>query len=174
MPDFLPDHLARWYRPEQPLLSMPLSLRHWLLASGSLTRQLTNLANGQFHVEPLQQGYLPVYLNESKLLNSAFNQRAWVREVYLFGSEQQPWVKARSIFPLQTLKGEGLRLRYLKNKALGSLLFYRGNPRCVRQIAKLPEGWSRRSLYYWHGNPLIVQETFLPAFEKFILANKDS
>ena len=173
MPAFLPNHLVRWYSPQQPLLSIPAPLRNWLLASGSLTRQLTNLAHGQFHVEPLQQGFSPIYLHESQLLNSAFNQQAWVREVYLFGSEQQPWVKARSIFPLRTLKGEGLRLRYLKNKALGSLLFYRGNPRCIRQIAKLPEGWSRRSLYYWHGQPLIVQETFLPGFEKFILTNKD-
>lgn len=173
MPASLPEHLTRWYSPKQPLLSLPMSLRHWLLASGSLTRQLTVLANGQFRVEPLQQGFSSIYLNESQLLNTGLTEQAWVREVYLFGCDQQPWVKARSIFPLKTLKGEGLRLRYLKNKPLGSLLFYRGQPECTRQIACLPEGWARRSLYYWHHQPLIVQETFLPAFETFIQAKKD-
>ena len=173
MTAFLPDHLTRWYSPKQPLLSLPLSLRQWLLASGSLTRQLTLLANGQFHVEPLQQGFSSIYWHESQLLNARNDEKAWVREVNLFGCEQEPWVKARSIFPLKTLKGEGLRLRYLKNKALGSVLFHRGQPPCIRQIAYLPEGWSRRSLYYWHNQPLIVQETFLPAFEQFILAKTE-
>ncbi|XID75604.1 chorismate--pyruvate lyase family protein [Alkanindiges sp. WGS2144] len=173
MPVFLPHHLTHWYSPAQPLLDLPENLKPWLLASGSLTRQLTLLAHGQFHVDPLRQGFERLYLHENQLLNIPFEQQAWVREVYLYGCEQEPWVRARSIFPLKSLKGQGLRLRYLKNKSLGSLLFYRSQPQCVRQIAKLPEGWSRRSLYLWHNQPLIVQETFLSAFENFLAAQKN-
>ena len=169
----LSHHLVRWHTSRQcfnpSLTHIPAELRPWLVANGSLTRQLTQLAGGQFRVEPFRQGFERIYLHESQLMHAAVDQRAWVREVYLYGSEAQPWVKARSIIPVQSLKGQGLRLRYLKNRSLGSLLFARTAPQCIRQIALLPEGWTRRSLYVWHQRPLIVQETFLPGFQHYLL-----
>lgn len=169
----LSHHLVRWHTSRQcfnpSLTHIPAELRPWLVANGSLTRQLTQLAGGQFRVEPFRQGFERIYLHESQLMHTAVDQQAWVREVYLYGSEAQPWVKARSIIPVQSLKGQGLRLRYLKNRSLGSLLFSRTTPHCIRQIALLPEGWTRRSLYIWHQRPLIVQETFLPDFQHYLL-----
>ncbi|MEE1122961.1 MAG: chorismate--pyruvate lyase, partial [Acinetobacter pseudolwoffii] len=35
--------------------TMSAELKPWLYASGSLTQQLTGLAQGQFHVEPIQE-----------------------------------------------------------------------------------------------------------------------
>lgn len=173
MPANLSHHLVRWHTPRfcfNPALTMmPAELKPWLLAQGSLTRQLTQLAGGQFRVEPLRQCFDRIYLHESQLMQTQFDQQAWVREVYLYGCEAEPWVKARSIIPVQSLKGQGLRLRYLKNRSLGSLLFARTTPHCIRQVALLPEGWTRRSLYLWHERPLIVQETFLPAFQQFLV-----
>ncbi len=29
---------------------------------------------------------------------------SWVRETYLYGSDVEPWVKAKSIFPIQSLQ----------------------------------------------------------------------
>lgn len=169
----LSHHLVRWHTSRQcfnpSLTHIPAELRPWLVANGSLTRQLTQLAGGQFRVEPFRQGFERIYLHESQLMHTAVDQQAWVREVYLYGCEAQPWVKARSIIPVQSLKGQGLRLRYLKNRSLGSLLFARTAPHCIRQIALLPEGWTRRSLYIWHQRPLIVQETFLPGFQHYLL-----
>lgn len=177
MPANLSHHLVRWHTSRQlfhqHLAGLPADMKPWLLASGSLTRQLTQLAGGQFRVEPLRQSFERIYLHESQLMGTAIDQQAWVREVYLYGADAEPWVKARSIVPVQSLKGQGLRLRYLKNRSLGSLLFARSAPHCIRQIALLPEGWTRRSLYLWHQRPLIVQETFLPAFQHYLL-NKDS
>lgn len=172
MPANLSHHLVRWhtFRPlcKQRLISMPAELKPWLLANGSLTRQLTQLAAGQFWVEPFKQDFERIYWHESQLMKTRIDQQAWVREVYLYGCEPEPWVKARSIIPVQSLKGQGLRLRYLKNRSLGSLLFARTPPQCIRQIGLLPEGWTRRSLYIWHQRPLIVQETFLPGFQHYL------
>lgn len=155
---------VRWYNASHPLVGIPACLKPWLLAEGSLTRQLTQHAHGQFHVEPFFEGFSRVYRHESAFLQMPDAQRAWVREVYLFGDEKQPWVKARSIIPIQSLQGQGRRLKYLGSRSLGSLLFARKKPKCVRQIARLPEGWARRSLYLWHDQPLIVQEVFLDQF----------
>ncbi len=74
--------------------------------------------------------------------------------------------------PLATLRGNGRRLKTLKSRSLGSLLFERHGvqimspvqQRKARQIAKLDEGWTRRTNYVWHQKYLLVQETFLPAF----------
>lgn len=154
----------RWYTTRQCPNSLPDYLKPWLLSQGSLTQQLTRFAHGEFHVQPFSEGFTAIERHESQFLQTQLGEYAWVREVYLFGNQANPWVKARSIIPIQTLKGQGLRLRYLGNRSLGSLLFYRTRPECVRQIARLPEGWTRRSLYLWHGQPLIVQEIFLDDF----------
>ena len=164
MSEFSFQFSQRWYPASHPLLDIPPALRHWLLSSGSLTQQLTRFAHGQFHVEPFNQQYQRIFLHESQLLDINPLQRAWVREVYLYGDQTQPWVQARSIIPLKTLNGKGRQLTYLGNRSLGSVLFGRYTPQCVRQIAKLPEGWARRSLYIWHHRPLIVQDTCLAAF----------
>lgn len=168
MPDYLAGHLTHWHNDKSSLRQAPPELQSWLWASGSLTRQLTQLAAGEFGVKPFRQGFERIYWHESQLMATPMDQQAWVREVYLYGSEPIPWVKARSIIPLRTLKGRGLRLRYLNNRSLGSLLFHRTQPQCIRQVALLEEGWTRRSLYLWHQQPLIVQETFLPEFQHFL------
>lgn len=155
---------VRWYNVRHPNLRIPAHLISWLLAEGSLTRQLTHKAHGQFHVEPFFQGFDRVPLYESKWLHIPNDQKAWVREVYLYGDQSEPWVKARSIMPIYTLQGRGRCLKYLGNRSLGSVLFARHPPHCIRQIAKLSDGWARRSLYTWYGQPLIVQEVFLDAF----------
>ncbi len=148
------------------------SLKPWLLAQGSLTLQLKAFAGGQFRVLPLDQSLQQPMLNEAQLLRMKPSEYAWVREVYLYGDNDQPWVHARSVMPLKTLRGSGRRLRKLKNRSLGSVLFERGGVQLMplakqlksRQVARVAEGWTRRTAYLWHGQYLLVQETFLPAF----------
>ena len=148
------------------------TIRPWLLAQGSLTQQLRVHAGGRFHVVPLQQSLQHPLPDEARLLHMRSRQYAWVREVLLYGHDDVPWVHARSVMPLATLKGHGRRLKKLKNRSLGSLLFERHGvqmmsqqlQRKARQIAKLDEGWTRRTTYIWHQKYLLVQETFLPAF----------
>lgn len=152
-----------WHMPQQSL-AIPASLREWLLAHGSLTKQLTAQAHGQFRVRPFYQAFARPTREEAWFLGVPQQQRAWIREVELYGCDAVPWVRARSVIPIATVKGRGRRLRHLGSRSLGSLLFARQHPPCTRQVARLPLGWARRSRYIWHGQPLLVQECFLPSF----------
>ena len=143
-------------------------LKPWLLASGSLTQQLTQLAQGQFRVQPLSQHFAQPSRLDSQWLNVPTHELAWIRQSLLFGDGATPWVKAQSIFPLRSLRGQGQRFRHLGSRPVGRLLFERTQPRCERRVLYLPEGWTRQSCYTWHGKRLIVQETFLPAFIDYL------
>lgn len=169
-------HTTRWFtvkNKHHELLDSALpSVRPWLLAQGSLTLQLRTYAGGQFRVLPLHESLQHPKVDEFKQLGIKPTQRVWVREVLLYGNASEPWVHARSVMPLRTLRGSGRRLKLLKNRSLGSVLFERGGVQQVpkyqqrksRELAKLTEGWTRRTTYVWHNKSLLVQETFLPAF----------
>jgi len=171
-------HTPRWFtvkNKHHDLLNSALPcIRPWLLAQGSLTQQLRSYADGQFRVLPLHESLQHPNADEIQQLRIKPSQRVWVREVLLYGRDQEPWVHARSVMPLQTLRGSGRRLKLLKNRSLGSVLFERGGVQRVpqyqqrksRELAKLSEGWTRRTTYVWHHKFLLVQETFLPAFIK--------
>lgn len=160
--------IRRLWHPSQHPLDVPPRLRQWLLAQGSLTKQLTAQAHGQFRVQPFYQAFARPSLDEARFLGVPAYQRAWIREVQLYGCDPTAWVRARSVIPISTLTGRGRRLRHLGSRSLGSLLFARQHPPCTRQVARLPLGWARRSRYVWHGQPLLVQECFLPSFEQHL------
>ncbi len=169
-------HTTRWFTVKNKhhalLESAPPCVRPWLLAHGSLTQQLRAFAGGQFRVLPLHESLQHPKADEIKQLRINPSQRVWVREVLLYGDVSEPWVHARSVMPLRTLRGSGRRLKLLKNRSLGSVLFERSGVQLVpkfqqrksRELAKLNEGWTRRTTYVWHNKFLLVQETFLPAF----------
>lgn len=147
---------------------IPVRLLPWLSASGSLTQQLTTLGGGTFRVQPLQQQFQRLSLSDAQWLNMSHQHTAWVREVYLYGCEQQPWVKAKSIFPILSLQKRARIFRHIGHRPIGWFLFQRTTPKCERRIVRLEDGWTRQSCYTWHGCQFIVQETFLPHFEAFI------
>ena len=147
---------------------IPLELKTWLYASGSLTQQLTDLAGGVFSVQPIQEHYKRLTFIDSQWMKMPHQHTSWVRESYLFGCEQQPWVKAKSIFPILSVHAKARLFKHIRNKPIGKFLFQRTNPQCERRVLFLEDGWTRQSCYTWHGCKFIVQETFLPAFEQFL------
>ena len=150
------------------LRNLPSELKTWLYAAGSLTQQLTQLAGGQFKVEPLQQSFQRLNLQDARWMQMPHWHTSWVRESYLYGCDEQPWVKAKSIFPILSLQSKARLFQHIGNKPIGWFLFQRTNPLCQRRVVLLDEGWTRQSCYTWHGCKFIVQETFLPRFEQFI------
>lgn len=162
-------NVMRLSYPCYSIQALPTHLRPWLLASGSLTQQLTQLAGGEFSVNVIREHYQRVSLMESQWLAVPHTQQAWIRESELYGCERMPWVKAKSIIPQQSLQKKARLFKQLKQKPMGKLLFQRIQPQCERRVIRLPEGWTRQSCYTWYGCKLIVQETFLDAFETFIL-----
>lgn len=143
-------------------------LKQWLCAEGSLTQQLTALAEGQFRVAPMSEQFQRLLHADAKWLKMSNQHIAWVRESYLYGCEEHPWVKAKSIFPILSLKAKARIFQHIGPQPIGRFLFQRTHPACERRIIHLQDGWTRQSCYTWHGCKLIVQETFLPSFEQFL------
>ncbi len=148
----------------------PAELVSWLNAEGSLTAMLEEKAGQPLRVERSFEGYRSMSLIQKRQLGVqgvmlARPMLAWVREVELYGNDEQPWVKAQSVFPIPSLKGRARRLQQLKGTPIGYVLFKRRrtlpNQRFVRQTS---EGWQRQTHYDWYGRKIIISETFLPAF----------
>jgi len=101
-------HTTRWFtvkNKHHDLLNSALPcVKPWLLAQGSLTQQLRTFAGGKFRVLPLQESLQHPKADEIKQLRIKPSQRVWVREVLLFGDDPAPWVHARSVMPLRTLR----------------------------------------------------------------------
>ena len=148
----------------------PTELLPWLNTEGSLTALLEVKAGQPLRVERHFEGYRLLSLAQKKQLGIkgaalSHPRLAWVREVYLYGNDELPWVQAQSLFPLSSLKGSARRLQQLKSTPIGYVLFNRSrtlpNQRCIKHTA---DGWQRQTLYDWHGRSLLISETFLPRF----------
>ncbi len=152
----------------------------WLLDRGSLTQRLRRASAGRFRVCVLRQGWTRPNCDEARILNLRLDAWAWTREVRLLGNEQ-PWVFARTLIPVRTLRGRGRRLTYLGTHPLGQALFADpsvcrgpveitriavGQPLHQQAFAGLVESpaaiWGRRSVFRIEGRPLLVCEMFLP------------
>lgn len=154
-PAWLPPRLYWQARPDP-------DIRPWLLADGSLTAALVNLSGGAFRVRVTRERWERPRPDERRALNLPPRLYARVREVELLGRDEV-WVTARSILPVTTLRGPGGRLRYLGNRSLGSLLF-KGRARRGPLAIRCRDGhWERHSCFFYHGQPLLVRERFLPA-----------
>lgn len=151
------------------------ALHDWLYVDkGSLTRRLTELADGAFSVVPLQQAWQALRADECAALGVAPGSEGWVRETYLCG-HRQPWVFARSVAAREALERSGLDLRHLGERSLGELLF--SDPAFARgalQACHYPAPWlpseyrqdglwARRSCFSQDRLGILVAEVFLPA-----------
>ncbi len=154
---------------------IPKAYLSWLLDKGSLTQKVIGHSSGAFHVELVKQSIEAIPLSESRVLNIAPRRWGVVREVILYGQET-PWVYARTIIPLKTLRGSLRHLHYLGNKPLGEALF--SDPTMEREpvevarlnqqqlpsrLQSLSSVWARRSVFRLSNKPLLVHEIFLPA-----------
>ena len=91
------------------------------------------------------------------------SQAMWSRQVILLG-RGRPWVSAHSLIPASSLQGPLRRLCKLQERPLGEFLFRHPSlQRRQLEIARTPDGWGRRSVFYLFGKPLLVAEFFLPA-----------
>ncbi len=168
-----PNFDTRWSSLRRPSMTQaPQVWRSWLTDSGSLTKRLIELSDGDFRVEVVRQGWQRPTRSEAKALGMGSREKALIREVQLIGNDQ-PWVYARTIIPATTLTGRHRTLKLLGNRSLGSLLFSdRSMRRGPLQISRLKLSddktpvWARRSLFYLADKPLLVCEVFLPALQR--------
>ncbi len=152
----------------------------WLRADGSLTRRVIHFCDQRFRVRVLYQGWGRPSARERGHLGMGRVATAWIREVELLCGAT-PWVFARTLIPVTTLRGAARRLMYLRDKPLAAVLF--ADPGVRRQgmemailtpqhrlfhsaslaLTSRPSRlWGRRTLFKVDGRPLLVHEIFLP------------
>ena len=157
------DHLAA---PRDALV------RDWLFEPGSLTLRLTGLADDDFSVRPLREGWHALRHDECAALGLALGSTGWVREVYLCG-HGEPWVFARSVASCEALQALELDLQHLGKRPLGHLLFSdKAFGRSPFEICHYPPEWlpaevardglwARRSCFQRGAVGVLVAEIFL-------------
>ncbi|WP_339338959.1 chorismate lyase [uncultured Oceanicoccus sp.] len=156
-------------------VSVPGSVRRWLLDSGSLTQRLIKSSGGQFKVQVLSQQWQRPRLSEATLLGIPTREMAIIREVALLCAGK-PRVFARSVIPASSLVGRLRRLRKFNDSSLGEMLFrdtsMRRHPFQIAAIAgndsQLPADlqqsgtlWGRRCRFELAARPIMVSEIFL-------------
>ncbi len=139
--------------------------RYWLRGNQSLTKQLIAFSDGQFRVRVLREFRGLPYAHEAAKLNIPLYIACHIREVELLCHDEAT-VFARSIIPLDVLKGTGLQLAHLGNKPLGHLLFKQAKVDLEqRQVAKIElnghSSWARRTVYQFNRAGILVSEFFL-------------
>ncbi len=145
----------------------------WLNYYGSLTEEMQQASSAPIRVKVLRQGTYPIFDDERATLDLPTQRWAWIREVQLLGNNR-PWLLARTVIPMTTLKGRANRLKLLGSKPLGPVLFNRlGAERVsiafeqVHEIAWQPNSsidalWCRQSIFKIDQEPLLLKEIFLP------------
>ncbi len=167
-------------------VSVPHSLRSWLLDRGSLTERLRTLG-APVSVRVLAEQH-QVALTACP--HWPVGSPLWIREVLLCVAEV-PWVYALTEIPLTTLSVRSEALQGLGSTPLGTLLFsdpaidvglvHLGQQPLNSRPAQLAQSydqpvtqplWSRTREFWLADQPLRVNETFLP-FAQLCIAQLD-
>ncbi len=162
--------------------AIPAELCSWLLDSASLTLRLQQLCPGCFEVRVLSQQWGRPHPDEVRALGMRRNRKAIIRQVQLL-CNGTPWIYARTVIPVSSLRGRLKRLARLGTRPLGGVLFADpGMRRGGVELARILPGealhraalgascrsaqaiWGRRSVFTLARHPLLVSEVFLPAF----------
>lgn len=139
----------------------------WAATRGSLTRRLIDAgAPRRFQVRLLEQRPDRPRRDEARALGVATDRLVWRREVALCLNDR-PWVMARSVAPLNGLRGQ--RLAGLGERSLGHWLFRQpGLERGPIEVSAdpapfchAPGPWGRRSVLRHGRFAVLVQEFFL-------------
>jgi chorismate--pyruvate lyase len=167
------------YRRGRPA-GVPAPWFDWLRDQGSLTQRVLQACSGRFRVHLLHQGWGVPLASERRLLGMGRTRTSMLREVEL-RCDDAPWVFARTVIPARSLRGRARRLAHLGERPLGAVLFADPTTRRGRvEFARLRPGqplfeaavinlqrppaelWGRRTVFYYAGKPLLVNEIFLP------------
>jgi chorismate--pyruvate lyase len=183
-----PHNRATRWKPHRYFLrsSIPADLSAWLLDRESLTLRLQQLCPGKsssgFRVQVLSQTRALPRLDEAQALAMQAREMALIRQV-LLRCGRQPWIYARTVIPVTSLRGKLQRLAGLGTRPLGGVLFADpGMQRGQVELAEILPGqavfaaatahmsrqpaaiWGRRSVFRLSDRPLLVSEIFLPDF----------
>jgi chorismate--pyruvate lyase len=135
----------------------------WLLDKGSFMQRLKMHGVNDARIHVLQEGWQTATSKELLQLNMCDDQLIWGRDVSIM-SGNKTWMNARTVMPKETLTGKEEKLKFLKDRSLGSVLFKDKNlKRSEFEINALEENWwERSSIFIFHGKKILLIEKFSP------------
>jgi chorismate--pyruvate lyase len=175
---FLPP--AGWLPVAPP--SLTSRQKSWLFRPGALTAGLRQLGHMQLRV--LAEYAEGASLDEARAMRLTPGKPVWVREIVM-SVDGVDCVVARSLTPLAASRAMWQGMRRLRTRPLADMLYHdrtvtrsrfmclplkRGIPFFVTargaadRAADSGTVLARRSVFWRHGQPLLVAEGFLPAF----------
>lgn len=175
------------WRPVPPP-SLSAAHKAWLFRPGALTAGLRALGRMQLRVLAEYAAGAPA--DEAHGMRLAPGTPVWVREIAM-SVDGRDAVVARSLTPLPASHGVWQNMRRLRTRPLADMLYHdrtiRRSPfACARLAhplalyrtvlgvdadhARAPL-WARRSVFWRHGQPLLVAECFVPGFWRDILGS---
>lgn len=165
-------------------------LRHWLQAPGSLTAHLEKTF-GPIQVRRIRQSPGHPRPDEARALG--WSGTVLIREVALYHGNT-PLVVARSLTPIDSVRGPWLPLQSLGKRPLAQLLFqhpaihrsgleflhcsrcFQNHPLLRLANSHFKAGgqslWARRSRFIKNGRPLLVCEAFNPLLDHKLLTTE--
>lgn len=170
--------LMRWCKKQQCLSkSIPTDIEALLFDRSSLTARLIKKCQGRFRVEVLSVKRTTPTPDEVAALRLRSRSQAIIRQVLLY-CDDTPWVYARTVIPMTSLRGPLRSLTRLGTRPLGAVLFAdKTMKRSAMEITALKPDhmcypwtrhrgsdiiWGRRSVFWLRKMPLLVSEFFLP------------
>ena len=154
--------LTSWMSEIKSLEVQNKEIISWLNEHGSITSRIKSSSN--FRLKLLRDGPGEVDTAEDDLIISNYEENN-IREVVLF-SDEEPFIYAKSILPLETIRlGLGV-LGNLKENPLGDILF--SNPEIKKEYMLFSKFelnkkifYGRKGIYTVKGFPFSVCEIFL-------------
>ncbi|ARP82143.1 chorismate--pyruvate lyase [Bordetella genomosp. 8] len=170
-----------------PLPSCTSTQKFWLFRPGALTAGLRQL--GEFRLRVLAEYAQAAPADEALAMRLRPGAMVWVREV-LMSVDGIDAVAARSLTPLEASRGIWQGMRRLRTRPLADMLYhdrtvrrtafecrrlapgvpFYATARAVvaetgsREASREPRILARRSVFWRHGQPLLVAEGFMPGF----------
>lgn len=137
----------------------------WLSSKDSLTKKLRKFTHDHIshHLFYDDWGDAPDFAYAA--LNIAHDSKTWIRKMQ-WRMGKSIWLDCTVVIPAASITTETTALKNIGTNSIGDILFQ--DPTLKRSdftfIKEGDDHWSRYSLFYFYGKPLLIDESFLPGF----------
>jgi chorismate--pyruvate lyase len=137
----------------------------WLSSKVSLSKKLREFTSNKIahHLFYDDWGDAPDFAYTA--LNIKRDSKTWIRNMQ-WRMGDAVWLDCTVVIPASSIVEETMALQHIGKNSIGDILFQ--DPTLTRSdftfIKENHDRWSRYSIFYFHGKPLLIHETFLPDF----------
>lgn len=136
----------------------------WLCSKVSLTHRLREFTNDRILHRLFYDNWGVAPTQAITSLNMNPNTKTWIRKMqWCLGNES--WVACDVIIPESSITTKTAILKQIGKNSIGDILFQDPNlQRSDFEFFISDNTVTRDSIFYFHHQPLLITETFLPAF----------